>query len=59
LILKFQDLLDIYAEHRVVKEFAALIFKGQGVAAATQYSHLDDLNPQALFLFATLFSGER
>jgi len=44
-MLKFQDLLDIYAEWQVVKEFATLIFKGQGVAAATQYSHLDDLNP--------------
>jgi len=44
---------------RVVKEFAALIFKGQGVSAATQHSHLDGLNPQDLFLFTLLFSSER
>jgi len=58
-MLKFQDLWIFMLSDRVVKEFAALIFKVQGIVAATQHSHLDSLNPQDLFLFALLFSGER
>jgi hypothetical protein len=40
------------------KKIAAFILKGKGVAAAIQYSHLDDLNSQD-FLFTLLLSDER
>jgi hypothetical protein len=40
------------------KKFADLSSKVKGLLLLLS-SHLDDLNPQDLFLFALLFSGER